>query len=109
LDVVEGYFNFSTSPFYSAGNSIYAITFSSDGHLYVSTDAANPIIVVQPNLNAYALDPGIMTPTHHVMVWGTGPYIYALRGNAASGVAASSPTVMKINTLKQGAPYHGRE
>lgn len=109
LDVTEGYFNFSSSPFFTSGRSIYAITFSADGHLYVSTDAENPIIVVTPTLNAYSLYPGVLTPTHHVLAWGTGPFLYALRGNAAAGAAVTSPTVMKINTLRLSAPYHGRQ
>lgn len=109
LDVTEGYFNFSTSPFYAVGASIYAITFASDGTMYISTDASNPFIVVSPTLSAAPLYPGVLEPTHHVLAWGAGPYLYALRGAAAAGVATTSPSVMKINTLKLTAPYHGRE
>jgi hypothetical protein len=109
LDVMEDYFNFSTSSLYASGQSVYAITFSSDGFMYVGTDATNPIIVVRPDRSAYQLYPGVMSPAHHAFAWGPGPSLYGLRGSATGGVVGSSTAILKINTLKESAPYHGRQ
>jgi hypothetical protein len=108
LGVFEEYYNFTTSPYFQAGKAIFGITFASDGSMYLSTDATNPILLVKTDRSATILYPGVISPTHHSFAWGNGPYLYALRGTSSAGVVTAASKIFRINTLKQSAPYLGR-
>ena len=109
LGPVETYFNYSTSSYYASGRQIFAITFSSDGYMYLATDGPDPILLVAPDRSATPMFTGLMTPTYHSLAWGQGSYLYAVQGTASGGSINSSAKIFRINTLKSTAPYYGRQ
>jgi hypothetical protein len=108
LGAQETYFNFSTSAFGAGGQSVYAINFTSQGDLLLGTDYSDPIIVVHPDKSAEVFYPGIFTPTLHILAWGKGTELVAVKGTASTGAVGSSEKVYRINAQVTGAPYYGR-
>jgi hypothetical protein len=108
LGAQETYFNFSASAFGAGGQSVYAINFTSQGDLMLGTDYSDPIIVVHPDKSSEVFYPGIFTPTLHILAWGKGTQLVAVKGTAAAGAVASSEKVYRINAQVSGAPYYGR-
>ncbi len=104
LGTGEEYFNFTSSSFGSGGSGAYAITLNTDGDMYVGTDALAALVVVHPNKTAESLYPGVISPQAMFLAWGDGPNLYATR----RGISVPN-AVLKINTLKTGAPYYGRQ
>lgn len=100
----EVYFNFSTSPIGAPGKSIYAIAFTSQGDMLVGTDLSDPILLVRPNGSAEPFYPGLMEPTVHILVWGKGTELLAIRGTAAAGAVSNSLKLLRINAQVSGAP-----
>jgi hypothetical protein len=100
LDVEQEYFNLSSV---YATSGVYAMTFSSDGDLYIGTDNAEGIRIVHPDKTSEALYPGQLKNATVSLTWGNGNYLFQSR-SATPGPAAS----VKINALKAGAPYYGR-
>jgi hypothetical protein len=103
----EDYFNLTASPLGGAGKAIFAINFSTDGEMYVGTDAADPIIIVHTDKTAEALHPGVLSPAMHIFASGTGSILYAVKGTSTSGIVGTSGKIYKINPLKTLAPYYG--
>ena len=84
------------------GPSVQCITFSSDGDLYLGTDAPEGIIVVHQGGASEPLYPGVIFPTAVAFAWGTGSNLFVSRN------APTNPhSILVINTLKQSAPYYG--
>lgn len=102
LGAQEVYFNFSTSPFGAPDKSIYAIAFTSQRDMLVGTDLADPIILVRPNGSAEPFYPGLMQPTVHILVWGRGTEVLAVRGTAVAGAISRSLNVLRINAQVSG-------
>lgn len=100
----EVYFNFSTSPFGAPGKSIYTIAFTSQGNMLIGTDLSNSILLVQPNGSAEPFYPGLIEPTVHILVWGKGTELLAIRGTAAAGAVSKSLKLLRINAQVSGAP-----
>lgn len=100
----EEYFDFSASAYGAGGAGIFAITFAADGDMYLGTEAAEAIIVVHPDRSAEPLYPGLFQPKSLNFGWDTGQFLYAIR--EASG--GSEQALVKINLLKNSAPYYGR-
>ena len=99
LGTIEDYFNIT-----SAVGTLYsgqAITFSSNGYMYVGTQAPLGVIVVAPDksfstpYSAYSAMFGTMISS---VAWGPGELLY---GATAEG------SLFKIHTRKTGAPYYG--
>jgi hypothetical protein len=82
---------------------VTAVTFSIDGNMYVGTDAAEGILIVTSTGGVSALYPGLMSPTPINFAWGKGTELYASRGGGTLN------RILRINTLKQGAPTYGRQ
>jgi hypothetical protein len=103
LGEAEIYFAFSDQ--YPGNNAIaLAITFSSDGYMYVGTDGPDAIIVVHPGGNSWeALYPGLISPTGMIFAWGKGPNLYYTRGEIGNNRQA----LVRINTQRESAPYYG--
>jgi hypothetical protein len=103
LGQAEKYFSFS-SQYGVAGAAAYAITFSTDGYMYVGTDGVDGVIIVAPNKTWQPLYPGLFQPQSLVFAWGKADELYVSR----SGTVASH-SILKVLTLKNGAPYYGRQ
>jgi hypothetical protein len=99
----ELYFNFSTN-YPSAG--AYAITFASDGDMFVGTDSsAGTIVVVHPNKTHEKLYPGLLKDRCVAFAYGIGTEMYFSR----TGLTDASKKVIRVNTQKTSAPYYGRQ
>ncbi|MEK6572545.1 MAG: hypothetical protein AABZ61_14320, partial [Bacteroidota bacterium] len=103
LGPAEIYFNFSEK-YGVSGAGAYAITFSSDGEMYVGTDGPAGIILVHPDKSWEQYYPGLFQPQTLLFAWGSGSTLYLTR----SGTVASH-TIFKVNTQKTSAPYYGRQ
>jgi len=95
------YFDFSAK-YGPNGPGVQCITFSSDGDLYIGTDAPDGILVVHPGGASEPLYPGVVFPEPIAFAWDTGTNLIVSR------VGTTIPhSILFINTLKQGAPYYG--
>jgi len=103
LGQAEKYFSFS-SQYGVPGTAAYAITFSTDGYMYVGTDGADGIILVAPNRSWQPFYPGLFQPQTFLFAWGKGDELYLTR----SGSVASH-SILRVFTLKSGSPYYGRQ
>jgi len=99
----EDYFNFSNSSLTAPGKSLYALNFAANGDLLLGTDLPNPLIVVHPSKIAESFYPDIISPTVHILVWGKGTTLYAVRGDANGGVVTRSVKLLQINPQVSGA------
>jgi len=107
LGSVEEYFNFSTSAFGTGGKGAFAITFNTDGDMYVGTDATASVVIVHPDKSAEALYPGVLQPQTLFFAWGKGTTLYSSRRNPDPSSTAITSAIIKLNTRKTGAPYFG--
>ena len=99
LGTPETYFDLANDP--TGGNNIYAITFSNDGDLYAGVDSTY-IKIIHPNgtsSSPYSLyvSTNVLVSPVKSFAW-IGTALYAT--TAAGGL-------LKIEALKQGAPYYG--
>lgn len=101
LGAVEEYFDFSGKV--STEYSVYCITFSADGYMYVGTNAPNALYLVHPDGNFEVLYPGQFLPKALVFAWGAGTNLYYTR----EATATTPQLIIRLNTLKQSAPYYG--
>jgi hypothetical protein len=99
LGTPEVYFDFASA---YPSNMALAITFSSDGVLYIGTDSPDGLVVVNPDksysapFSAYV---DIYTPGFFSLAWGAGNDLYA---------SSSTGILMKIIVRgKTSAPYYG--
>lgn len=97
----ETYFDFVN---YTSPKAVpYTITFNSDGDMYMGTDSQDGMILVRPGGAWQAYYPGLFSPQPYSFAWGKGAELYVSR----TGLTASH-IIIKVNTLKQSAPYFGR-
>lgn len=102
LDAEQEYFNLSSV--YGANSSgVFALTFSSDGDLYVGTDHTEGIRLVHPSKASEAYYPGLIKGGTVSLTWGKGSDIFQSRSSIPGPAKA-----VKINSQKAGAPYYGR-
>jgi hypothetical protein len=103
LGASQEYFNLSKQPGYAYnGPTANAITFNTDGEMYLGTSGAEGILLVAPGGGSYqAYYPGLISPSTISFAWGKGSTLFASR---TSDTVAK--TIIKINTLKSGAPYY---
>ncbi len=87
-------------------SQVYSLTFAQDGDMYVGTDNAAGIMIVHPNGSFEPLYEGLLKPYVFSLAWGTGTYLYA---NQRNDVDPAQKRMIKINVLKPGAPYYGRQ
>lgn len=108
LGAFTDYFNLSVQPgYFPNGVGVFAITFNTDGEMYIGTDGPDGILLVAPNgSTAQKYYPGLFVPNAQnlLFAWGNGGNLYVTR--RANGVTTNS--LLKINTQKQSAPYFGR-
>ncbi|MGE5313233.1 MAG: IPT/TIG domain-containing protein [Acidobacteriota bacterium] len=106
LGAAELFFNLSAQPGYMYnGPTANAITFNKKGEMYLGTSGADAILLVAPDgKSAQSYYPGLFTPSTISFAWGKGSTLYAARGGDAA-----VKTIIKINTLEEGAPYYGAQ
>jgi hypothetical protein len=79
---------------------IKGLTFSTDGLMYIATDAANPILTLNiENGKVDYLYKGILRPYCKSFCWGAGSFIYMLNGDAVTG---EKWVVYKVNVGTTG-------
>lgn len=86
-----------------ASPAVTALTFSSDGDMYMATDAADGILVVKSGGSSLPLYPGLISPTTLAVTWGKGSDMFVSRQGSAAH------RIIRVNTLKLSAPYYGRQ
>lgn len=95
------YFDFSAL-YVPNGPGVQCITFSSDGDMYIGTDAPQGVVVVHQGGSSQPLYPGTLSPMPAAFAWGKGPNLYvSLLGTT------NTHEMLVINTLKLSAPYYG--
>lgn len=103
LGPAEKYYDLTARSGYSQGGGVYAITFNTDGDMYLGTDGPDAVLVVHTSGAVEQLYPGLFQPQTLLFAWGKGSTLYAVRtGSTATHV------ILRINTQKTGAPYYGR-
>ncbi|NWF50252.1 MAG: IPT/TIG domain-containing protein [Ignavibacteriaceae bacterium] len=104
LGVPEEYFNYSTQVDTASG--IVAMAISQDGELYLGTSrSSDPVTVLKTNGSFETLYPGLINSSVYAMCWGTGNYLYI----SINDTPTQSRTIYKLDLLKPGATYYGRE
>ncbi|MBL7093789.1 IPT/TIG domain-containing protein [candidate division KSB1 bacterium] len=105
----EIYFDWSEKVDPDSG--VFALTFAQDGDMYIGTDKSEAIFVVHPDGSYEPLYPGILEPTSNALCWGAGESMYVCRHKSViiDGDRVDSKTIIKVNMLKNGAPYYGRQ
>ncbi len=98
----ELYFDWASH--FESTSEILSITFAADGVMYVGTNAPEAIIMIHPDKNFAPLYPGVLEPSSNSLSWGSKQFLYVARRSDD----AKKRRVIKINMLKEGAPYYGR-
>jgi len=102
LGTPEVYFDFSA--IYGAAPSALAITFSSEGDLYIGNDAPGVfLLIVHPNGSyetPYTAYTATLSPSCKIFAWGSGSSLFASTGDGK---------LLRIDTKKTGAPYYGTQ
>lgn len=105
----ETYFDLSGK--YGTDMVVNDITFAADGEMLLATSLPDePVIYINPDKSTGPLYPGILLSSPALsLAWGSGYYLYYVRSqiNDASGAMLLPNTVVKLNLLKDGAPYYG--
>ena len=109
LSVKELIFDWENAGTYSS-SKVKSITFSETGQLFIGTDNSNdsidPILILSDESVLEPLYPGqLLQPAHHLL-WGNDIYMYVNRYKSSNDEIRR---VIKVNMLKNGAPYHGRQ
>jgi hypothetical protein len=102
LDAEQEYFNLS-SVYGANGSLVNAITFSSDGDMYIGTDNTEGIRVVHPSKTSEAYYSGLVKGTTVALTWGKNSDLFQSRSSVPGPAAC-----VNVNTQKTGAPYYGR-
>jgi hypothetical protein len=98
----ELYFNYSAVPKPSPA-AVNAITFATNGDMYMGTTSTEAILIVHPDKSVEALYPGVPLKDTFYFGWGTGPFMYQAQQSATAN------NLYQINMLAvRSAPYHGR-
>ena len=80
--------------------SALSLAVNSAGAIYLGTDHADPVLLVQPDGSWSPLYPGILSPTARALAWGTAPSLYMSQGPTEDTL----PDLININTRDEGAP-----
>ncbi len=105
----EEYFNLSTV-YGVGGGGIYALTFNTDGDMYVGTDNPEGIRLVHPDRSSEAMYVGVLLPKSISFAWQPGgAWLFVSRtGGVLADGSSVKDALMKYDTQKSGAPTYGR-
>lgn len=111
VGIFTKYFDLSAQPGYGFnGPGVFAITFNTDGEMYVGTNGKDGILIVTPSSPSTAtpLFPGLfaINAENYAFAWGEGSTLNVTR--RSNGIPTILNILVKINTQKQSAPYYGR-
>ncbi len=101
LGALSVYFDFSAV---YPGSTVTpnALTFSSDGYLYIGTVSPNGLVVVAPGGSSSSVPfvayTSLFSPAVRIFAWGSGDALYA---------TTDAAKLLKISTRKTSAPYYG--
>jgi hypothetical protein len=101
LGAVEEVLNFTEKV--GGASTIYCITFSADGYMYIGTDAAASVYLLSPSGTLEGLYPGQFTPRTISFAWGLGTNLYLTHETTGT----EQQMIFRVNTQKQGAPQYG--
>jgi hypothetical protein len=88
-----------------ASRTIRALTFSADGIMYIATDSPDPLLIFNPATSSVDyLYKGILPSYCKQFYWGTGNYLYMIRGDTA---LQQEWNVYRIDMGTNGAVYYG--
>ena len=99
----ELYYDWAGGPY--STSEMRTITFSIDGNAYIGTNGPEAIVILQPGGSIETLYPGVLSPVSYYLTWGDGVFLYVNRRS----IAVEDRAILKINVLKEGAPYYGRQ
>jgi len=100
----ELYFNFSGR--FGLAGSANAITFASDGDMYVGTDSlAGSMVVIHRDKSSELFYTGLFKGRNVSLAYGNGTVMYV----GQTGPADASKKTLRVETQKLGAPYYGRQ
>ena len=76
---------------------VYGLAFDTDGNMYLGTDAADGILMVNAAKQGSPYYPGVVSGSTVYLTWGTG-------ANLFQGKGGTTKTIVKINSQKASAP-----
>ncbi len=82
-----------------SGREALALAITTSGHLYIGTDADDPIIVVDPDGKGEALYPGVLSQSVRQFAWGPLGYLFA----ATNRTGISAAGIIRITTRRLGS------
>ncbi len=104
----ETYFNLGNVYGVNKGG-IFALTFNTDGDMYLGTDNIEGIRLVHAGGSSEAYYPGVILPKNISFAWGAGAGLYVSRTGGFRADGSSVPNMlMWLDTQKTGAPTYGR-
>ena len=81
------------------GAEALALAFATNGDLFVGTDGAEPVLLVEPTREASIFYPGLFMPAASAFAWGNAPHLYMVQARTDMTL----PGLIRINTRRQGA------
>ena len=108
LGTAEVYYDFQAA-YGSLGYIPYAITFSSDGDMFIGTKSPEGILVVRPGgsvIAPYSPYTELFSPTMKYLSWGPGKSLYGSSDLVVT--PASEGLLLRVQTRQTGAPYYGQ-
>ena len=84
-----------------AGSQAFSLALATSGHIYVGTDAADPVLVVAPDGTVDPLYPDILTSPASKLAWGPSGYLYMVRNRTET----LHPEITRINTRREGVRF----
>ena len=81
------------------GAEALALAFAANGDLFVGTNGADPVLLVEPNGQADVFYPGLFMPAATAFAWGASPNLYMVQGRTDT----TPPGLFRINTRREAA------
>jgi len=92
-----------------AGSMINAITFSEAGELFMGVDKGEALYIRNLDGTIEPFFPEILHAPTKTLCWGNGEYMYVVRLADPNASPAVTRRVIRINMMREGARYYGRE
>jgi hypothetical protein len=103
----QEYFNL-TGVYGVSNGSIQALTFNTDGDMYIGTDNAEGIRLVHADKSSEAYYSGVILPKNISFAWSSGARLYVSRTGGTLPSGSVKNALMWLDTQKSGAPTYGR-
>lgn len=83
------------------GSQASSVAVATSGHIYVGTDATDPVLVIAPDGTVDPLYPNILTSPASKLAWGPSGYLYMVRNRTET----LHPEITRINTRREGVRF----